>query len=237
MKFNMFDITNIFASAGFGRTHGVDEDMHVMRTFMNLLKDCGTGEYIERLLACLAAPTIMGMKPATLVNLRRAGDGNIASVWEERKDDLLRGMEVEAIEFPSVPHGSARRDSTLLMLYKRDLLEKVFMSKESASILAPLGYGADALIDSRLDRLSRRFEFCFPHEIGLFLGYPPEDVRGFIQNRGVKFLAVGYWKVYGDVDEARRSFQKFRSAEYAAACSFIGRPRAISDPRRGISLI
>ena len=22
----------------------------------------------------------------------------------------------------------------------------------------------------------------FPHEVGLFLGYPPEDVRGFIEN-------------------------------------------------------
>ena len=27
----------------------------------------------------------------------------------------------------------------------------------------------------------------FPHEIGLFLSYPPEDVRGFIENRAQNF--------------------------------------------------
>ena len=27
----------------------------------------------------------------------------------------------------------------------------------------------------------------FPHEIGLFLGYPPEDVLGFIENKGEFF--------------------------------------------------
>ena len=26
----------------------------------------------------------------------------------------------------------------------------------------------------------------FPHEIGLFLGYPEEDVQGFIENQGKK---------------------------------------------------
>ena len=34
----------------------------------------------------------------------------------------------------------------------------------------------------------------FPHEIGLFLGYPPEDVEGFIQEpNGQKY--TGIWKV------------------------------------------
>ncbi len=49
----------------------------------------------------------------------------------------------------------------------------------------------------------------FPHEIGLFLGYPPEDVYGFIHARlGAK--CCGCWKVYGDVDAARRTFAKYR---------------------------
>ena len=37
-------------------------------------------------------------------------------------------------------------------------------------------------MNSRLiKRLNEDAEF--PHEIGLFPGYPPEDVRGFIENR------------------------------------------------------
>ena len=43
------------------------------------------------------------------------------------------------------------------------------------------GMGCEACIA----RLSRRLRESgdFPHEIGLFLSYPPEDVRGFIENR------------------------------------------------------
>ena len=49
----------------------------------------------------------------------------------------------------------------------------------------------------------------FPHEIGLFLGYPPEDVRGFIVHRAQDCKCVGCWKVYGDVEAARQQFSQF----------------------------
>jgi len=49
----------------------------------------------------------------------------------------------------------------------------------------------------------------FPHEIGLFLGYPVEDVRGFIEQRGKDCKLSGYWKVYGDEQAARRLFHQF----------------------------
>ena len=35
----------------------------------------------------------------------------------------------------------------------------------------------------------------FPHEMGLLLGYPVEDVKGFIRNGGENCLYIGYWKV------------------------------------------
>ena len=31
----------------------------------------------------------------------------------------------------------------------------------------------------------------FPHEVGLFLGYPPEDVKGFIDHRANNFKCAG----------------------------------------------
>ena len=51
----------------------------------------------------------------------------------------------------------------------------------------------------------------FPHEVGLFLGYPPEDVRGFMENRAAGFKLIGYWKVYGEVDAARKKFESFEN--------------------------
>ena len=50
----------------------------------------------------------------------------------------------------------------------------------------------------------------FPHEIGLFLGYPPLDVDGFIRNPKEGFYEVGYWKVYSDVQSARLAFSRYR---------------------------
>ena len=33
---------------------------------------------------------------------------------------------------------------------------------------------------------------AFPHEIGLLLGYPVEDVLGFIRHQGKNYLYTGY---------------------------------------------
>lgn len=50
----------------------------------------------------------------------------------------------------------------------------------------------------------------FPHEIGFFLGYPHEDVIGFIENHGQNYLEVGPWKVYANQSQARRTFACYR---------------------------
>ena len=55
----------------------------------------------------------------------------------------------------------------------------------------------------------------FPHEIGIFLGYPAEDVRGFVENGGCNYKLCGCWKVYGSVESARRKFAAYdRCREY-----------------------
>ena len=50
----------------------------------------------------------------------------------------------------------------------------------------------------------------FPHEIGLFLGYPPEDVEGFVENNAANFKCIGAWKVYGNEEKAKTAFLKYR---------------------------
>ena len=58
----------------------------------------------------------------------------------------------------------------------------------------------------------------FPHEVGLFLGYPPEDVSGFIKNGARACKCVGCWKVYGDEAKAKCTFAKYKkcTAVYCA---------------------
>lgn len=50
----------------------------------------------------------------------------------------------------------------------------------------------------------------FPHEVGLFLSYPPEDVQGFIDHRACDFKCAGLWKVYSDEERAQRLFTRFK---------------------------
>ena len=51
----------------------------------------------------------------------------------------------------------------------------------------------------------------FPHEVGLFLSYPPEDVLGFMENRAENCKCAGLWKVYGDEKRAQELFTQFKS--------------------------
>ena len=49
--------------------------------------------------------------------------------------------------------------------------------------------------------------------MGIFLGYPLEDVKGFIEFNGKESLYVGYWKVYSKLEEKLALFQKYDEAQ------------------------
>lgn len=51
----------------------------------------------------------------------------------------------------------------------------------------------------------------FPMRSASFLGYPPEDVAGFMTHQGKHCKCVGCWKVYGDEAAARRQFAAYKS--------------------------
>ena len=64
---------------------------------------------------------------------------------------------------------------------------------------------------SRARRFRKTWSFSCgaSHEIGLFLGYPLEDVQGFIENCGKNYRLCGCWKVYGDPQAALRCFARY----------------------------
>ncbi|KZL90569.1 hypothetical protein CLMAG_43410 [Clostridium magnum DSM 2767] len=64
-------------------------------------------------------------------------------------------------------------------------------------------------LEDALILLSKRFENLCPHEIGIFLGYPVDDVAFFIDCPNEKCKMVGYWKVYHDIEEAKNIFKKY----------------------------
>ena len=99
----------------------------------------------------------------------------------------------------------------------------VSFSKEkmpARKLLLQDGYNIDSSLDEMIARLKERFfhKTEFPHEIGLFLGYPIEDVKGFRKFGGSGCKMCGYWKVYDDVEQARRIFDSYdKCREFTAA--------------------
>ena len=86
-----------------------------------------------------------------------------------------------------------------------------YASADRDMIAAEYGYSENFSLEECLDRLSVRIRESesFPHEIGIFLGYPVEDVVGFIENKGENFKLCGTWKVYGNVENAKRTFSNY----------------------------
>ena len=58
----------------------------------------------------------------------------------------------------------------------------------------------------------------FPHEMGVLLGYPTEDVLGFIENQGKNYLYAGYWKVYGNLEDTLKTFEAYDRARDYVIC-------------------
>ncbi len=101
------------------------------------------------------------------------------------------------------------QQSVLLYLYNPELLNNVLTCPENIFFMRHLGYPPNP--DKYLPMLLKKI--CdgntFPHEIGLFLGYPLRDVEGYIANKGQNCLYNKYWKVYHDVERTRQKFDRY----------------------------
>ena len=99
----------------------------------------------------------------------------------------------------------------LLYLYRPSRLRQDLEDAEAVRLLEESGYpchSAGQCVACLIRRLRESEEF--PHEIGLFLSYPPEDVRGFIENKACRFKCAGLWKVYGDEERAKELFRQYK---------------------------
>lgn len=97
----------------------------------------------------------------------------------------------------------------LVYVYRPDRLIADFSDSETTDILTGLGYdvsNADESVVALIEKLNASKEF--PHEIGLFIGYPPHDVKAFMEGC-TDCKCVGCWKVYGDEEKAKRTFRAY----------------------------
>ena len=151
------------------------------------------------------APTLAGIKCGSLFRTNCDIDGFASEV--ENLNSSLNPAGVMIATFR--PSGCG----TLVYVYRKDLLSRIRTSdKRSLSLLSSLGYDVDST-EELVDCLKEKVESigCVPHEIGLFLGYPYDDVVGFMENKGRSPKCMGCWKVYGSVKRAEELFQRYRT--------------------------
>ena len=91
-------------------------------------------------------------------------------------------------------------------------LTELLEGRAHQAFLRSMGYAPWTGLRDCLRQLASRLclQAEFPHEIGVFLGYPLDDVKGFIRHKGRNYTYCGCWKCYGDPQAARRRFEGFR---------------------------
>ena len=171
----------------------------------------------EEMVVRQAAPTLAGIKTGSLFPCPCAEkDVLLGEIRAFNRHYLSRGLCLLPLRFTE---GKA-----LLYLYRPAALRRDLREQTAEALLADAGYPCGSC-GGCVARLVRRMREGaeFPHEVGLFLGYPPEDVRGFIENQASGFKLIGCWKVYGDVDAARKKFESFES------CTLRSRGKALDE--------
>lgn len=159
---------------------------------------------MEKYLVEYCSPTLASLKTANLFSYActsETGLNTYISYWNQCMEE--KGVSMHALRI--------RNHRALIYVCRKKLLKKDMERPGVASFLKELGYEYTDT-DYAVGRLKKRLneDRDFPHEIGLFLGYPLGDVIGFMKNSGRNCLYSGCWKVYCNESEAVRIFQKYK---------------------------
>lgn len=157
---------------------------------------------IQLILQC--APFISGLKKS-----------NLLLVNKEKLYKLKKLLDGSLISYSILYENS---NKIALLLYNEPEMNKYLNNESIKAFLMDMGY-KDISFKNILKIFKLRYEKYmqdneeFPHEMGILLGYPIEDVKGFVKNKGKNSLYTGYWKVYDKVEEKEKLFEKFKQVE------------------------
>ena len=149
------------------------------------------------------APTLASNKTGNLFSWAYESEEELCASLRSLNERLTgKGLRVVPLR--------RREGRALIYVYRPGRLAQDLSGAEAERLLRECGYDGGSA-NRRVVQLIGRLRVAaeFPHEIGLFLGYPPEDVDGFMHRRDEAKL-TGCWKVYGDVEAAQRTFEEYR---------------------------
>lgn len=150
------------------------------------------------------SPTLAGIKTGNLVSCTFGSKEQMMQILRQwNKRFTKKGLCILPLRY--------RDGMALVYLFRTEKLIQDLQNEKIRKLLKERGYVCDSLACCMLHLRKRLKESQeFPHEIGAFLGYPPEDVCGFIEQKAKNFKCVGCWKVYGNEEEAKKCFEQYR---------------------------
>lgn len=173
---------------------------------VHLLSQKSQLKSLLRFLTIKLASVLVKVKPAVLVGLCSQKDGcDYQELWRKNKDTIISMLGVSCREL---------KTSKQLLFYDSHLLADRLNDIAHKRFLYEFGYLSCKELDDYLDLLTKRFNSAhFPHEIGIFLGYPLKDVKGFLQKPPIEPVELGRWKVFGEAEPSLHFMRIYRKSE------------------------
>ena len=163
----------------------------------------------EDLLVYHASPVLAGITAANLFQIRSEDTSYVRCLIKTWQGCVKKCPSCD-LHFRLI---AKKNKGYLVLVYRKNQLEKILQDEEIQSFIEQLGYNSNN-IDSCLKTLSQRLRIQdFPHEIGLFLGYPLDDVKAFIENKGQNFRLNGTWKVYSEKEKKQKIFNSYQQTK------------------------
>lgn len=155
-------------------------------------------------LALQCAPVISGIKISNLLTIPAKSLRELSAVLKKTELSFR-------ILYPG-------RERLVILIYRDTELKEYLEREEVMAFIYKCGYETSdisKIFPVFVKRYMRYMELKqdFPHELGLFLGYPIEDVEGFIKENGKNYLYSGYWKVYKDAELKIRLFKNYERVQ------------------------
>ena len=162
---------------------------------------------LAELLVRHSSPTLAGIKTGSLFSLSQCFNDDLKEAIVQFNCSS-KGKNICLIPVRS------DQNRTLLYVYRPSFLKQDFRCAKCRNYLEKLGYPVEkavACVREYIDRLSKSSEFL--HEIGFFLGYPADDVIGFIEHGSKCAKCKSAWLVYSDIAGAKRKSRAYRTCQ------------------------
>lgn len=156
----------------------------------------------EKSVGSLCGTALAGIKPSCMavcdLDKEERGELYLEMLREQFKEIGIRFEVLKVCE-----------SKLVYLVFREKVLKKHLLEPVNRTFLDEYGYDAQSLEDCLVRLRQRMSQEDFPHEVGVFLGYPPEDVNGFIRDPN-GCLFSGLWKVYAEPEKKRELFARYK---------------------------